>query len=218
MDSAKLKQVSKEYGATVTAYLLMQMFYACQASTDEMTGELNIQVPVNMRKFYPSKTVRNFSMYCGIRIPIEKIGDKQSIILEITRQLEEKSSQDKMQEMVTAAVKLVGSLRYIPLLIKQPIAKIVYGFLGEKIYSNTFSNIGVVQLPSVFSEHVESMDFCLGAHMVNRLACTAITCNNVTTFSISKMTADPAFEERMYKLLSEDGIDVEVEGSEYYAR
>ena len=183
-----------------------------------MTGELNVQVPVNMRKYYPSKTVRNFSMYCGIRIPIEKIGDQQSLVEEITRQLNEKSSKDKMQEMVTAAVKLVGSLRYIPLLIKQPIAKIVYGFLGEKIYSTTFSNLGVVQLPNAFSEHVESMDFCLGAQVTNRLACSAVTCNGVTTFTISKMTTDPAFEEKMFKLLTNDGIDVEIEGSEYYER
>ena len=120
--------------------------------------------------------------------------------------------------MVTAAVNLVNSIRFIPLVIKQPIAKIVYGFLGEKIYSTTFSNLGVVQLPTEFSQHVESMDFCLGAQMVNRLACTAITYNDITTFSISKMTADPAFEEKMYKLLTDDGIKVEVEGSEYYAR
>ena len=218
MNANDLKAVSKKYGATITAYLLTQMFYACQSATDEMSGDLNIQVPVNMRKFYPSKTVRNFSMYCGIRLPIEKIGDKQSLIAEITRQLSEKSAQNKMQEMVTAAVNLVNSIRLIPLVIKQPIAKIVYGFLGEKIYSTTFSNLGVVQLPTEFSQHVESMDFCLGAQMVNRLACTAITYNDITTFSISKMTADPAFEEKMYKLLTDDGIKVEVEGSEYYAR
>jgi hypothetical protein len=37
------------------------------------------------------------------------------------------------------------------------------------------------------------------------------------TFSISKMTADPTFEDRMYKLLCDDGLKVEVEGSDYYA-
>ena len=40
----------------------------------------------------------------------------------------------------------------------------------------------------------------------------------ISTFSISKMTADPTFEEKMYQLLTADGIAVEVEGSEYYAR
>ena len=218
MNATELHRVAKLHGATVTAYLLMQMFYAAQAATDELTGDLHIQVPVNMRKFYPTKTVRNFSMYCGVKIPVEKIGNKEEMIAEINAQLAEKSAKDKMREMITAAVNLVSSIRMIPLVIKQPIAKTVYGFLGETLYTTTFSNLGVVNMPKEFCEHIESMDFSLGAQMTNRLACTAITCGNVSTFTISKMTADPTFEEKMYQLLLDDGIAVAVEGSEYYAR
>ena len=218
MDAEKLRAVAKSYGATVTAYLLMQMFYACSASTDELTGDINIQLPINMRKFYPSKTVRNFSMYCGIRIPIEKIGNKEALLAEINAQLLQKAEKEKMREMITAAVNIVSSIRIIPLAIKQPIAKMVYGILGEKIYTTTFSNLGVVTFPEEFMEHIDSMDFCLGAQVTNRLVCTAITCAGVATFSISKMTLDPAFEEKMYQLLLADGIETTVEGSEYYAR
>lgn len=218
MDQQKLHSVARSYGATVTAYLLMQMFYACSASTDELMGDINIQLPINMRKFYPSKTVRNFSMYCGIRIPIEKIGSREEVLAEINAQLLQKTGKEKMREMITAAVNIVSSIRVIPLVIKQPIAKMIYGILGEKIYTTTFSNLGVVTFPEAFMEHIESMDFCLGAHVTNRLACTAVTCGDVATFSISKMTADPAFEEKMYQLLLADGIEAFVEGSEYYAR
>lgn len=218
MDADRLHAVAKAHGATVTAYLLMQMFYACSAATDELTGDINIQLPVNMRKFYPSKTVRNFSMYCGIRIPIEKIGNKEELLAEINAQIAEKAEKEKMREMITAAVNLVSSIRLLPLAIKQPIAKMVYGILGEKIYTTTFSNLGVVHFPDELMEHIDYMDFCLGAQVTNRLACTAITCGNIATFSISKMTADPAFEEKMYQLLTSDGIETEVEGSECYAR
>lgn len=217
MDADRLHAVAKQHNATITAYLLMQMFYACCASTDELTGDLNIQLPINMRKFYPSKTVRNFSMYCGIRIPIEKIGNKEELLAEINAQLVEKAEKEKMREMITAAVNIVSSIRVIPLAIKQPIAKMVYGILGEKIYTTTFSNLGVVRFPDEMMEHIAYMDFCLGAQVTNRLACAAITCAGVATFSISKMTADPAFEEKMYQLLKNDGIEATVEGSEYHA-
>ena len=217
MDANRLHEVAKAHGATVTSYLLMQIFYACSAATDELTGDINIQLPINMRKFYPSKTVRNFSMYCGIRIPIEKIGNKEELLAEIKSQIVEKAEKEKMREMITAAVNLVSSIRLLPLAIKQPIAKMVYGLLGEKIYTTTFSNLGVVRLPEEMMEHIDSMDFCLGAQVTNRLVCAAITCGNTATFSISKMTADPAFEEKLYQLLTSDGIETEVEGSEYYA-
>ena len=218
MDANRLHEVAKAHGTTVTAYLLMQMFYACAAATDELTGDLNIQLPINMRKFYPSKTVRNFSMYCGIRIPIDKIGSKEELLNEINTQIAEKAKKEKMHEMITATVNLVSSIRFIPLVIKQPISKIIYVLLGEKIYTKTFSNIGVVRFPEELMEHIDYMDFCLGAQVTNRLACAAVTCGNVATFSISKMTADPAFEEKLYQLLTNDGIEIAVEGSEYYAR
>ena len=218
MDAARLREVAKAHNATVTAYLLMQMFYACSAATDELMGDINIQLPINMRKFYPSKTVRNFSMYCGIRIPIEKIGSREELLEKINSQIVEKADKEKMREMITAAVNLVSSIRLIPLAIKQPIAKIVYGLLGEKIYTTTLSNLGVVHFPEEMMEHIDYMDFCLGAQVTNRLACAVVTVGNVATFSISKMTADPAFEEKLYQLLTNDQIAVEVEGSEYYAR
>ena len=218
MNAEKLHHVAKQHGTTITSYLLAQMFYACSAATDELKGDINIQVPVNMRKFYPSKTICNFSMYCGIRMPVEQIGNKETLIKEISKQLLEKSEKEKMREMITSAVKTVDTVRYIPLIIKQPIAKMIFGFLGEKLYTTTFSNLGVIKMPKELSDHIESMDFCLGPHVLNRLACTAVTVNNVTTFTISKMTADPAFEEKLYELLEKDGISVDVEGSDYYAR
>ncbi len=217
MNSKQLHDTAKAHGATVTTYMLSLMFLACSAATDELSGDINIQVPVNMRKFYSSRTLRNFSMYCGVRIPIENIKEPSSLISEIASQLELKGNKEQMHEMITAAVKLVSSIRLVPLFIKQPIAKTVYNFLGEKIYTTTFSNLGVVSMPKVLCEHIDSMDFSLGVHELNRVGTTLITLGEVSTFSISKMTADPSFEESMYRLLTRDGIEIEVEGSDFYA-
>lgn len=218
MDAETVHAKAKSHGVTVTAYLLSQIFYAVRAATEELSGDVSIELPVNMRKYYPSKTLRNFSMYCGIRVPIEQIGDRETLLSEIKAQITEKSAKEKMREMITATVKLVSSIRLIPLVIKQPIAKLVYGLLGEKISTAAFSNLGVVEMPDTISPYVECMDFCLGPTNLHRVACAAITQGGVLTFSITKMTADPTFEERMYRLLSEDGIAVTVEGSDYYAR
>ena len=216
MNRAELKAAAEKYHATVTAYLLALMFIAGKAATDELQGETSIQVPVNMRKFYPSETVRNFAMYCGIRLPIESIGTIQNLIEEIGDQLNKKASKEAMSEMLTATEKLVNMIKYIPLKIKQPVAKIVYGFLGDKVFTNTFSNLGVVTMPPSAQEQIESMDFVLGTAKTNRVSCAAVTINQTTTFSITKMTADPTFEEKMYELLCCDGMKVTVEGSGLY--
>lgn len=214
LDAAALSRAAKERGATVTAYFLAQMFLAGRYATDALSGDMSIQVPVNMRRFYPSDTVRNFSMYCGIRLPIPAVTTEREILPEIAKQLAEKASREAMGEMMHATQGMVGALRYVPLAIKEPAAKLVYGFLGDKIFSNTLSNLGVVQMPAELSSHLESMDFVLGAALTNRASCTLVTCGNTATFSISKMTADPSFEEKLYELLCSDGLEPRVEGSE----
>ncbi len=216
LDAAGLKAAASRRGATVTAYLLSLMFIAGKAATDELRGEASIQVPVNMRKFYPSQTVRNFAMYCGIRLPLEQLDSAEAIVGEIDAQLKRKASKQAMSEMLTATENMVNMLKYVPLAVKQPVAKLVYGFLGDKIFTNTLSNLGVVTMPEAFAEHIQSMDFVLGTAITNRVECALVTFGGTATFSITKMTADPSFEEKMYDLLCADGVRVRAEGSMLY--
>ena len=218
MDATKLYQTAKKFNSTVTAYLLSLMFIAHKAATDKLHGETAIMVPVNMRKFYPSKTLRNFSLYCSIRVSLENIEDTQSIIDDVKEQLTTKGSKEAMTEMNTAAHKLVSSIKLIPLFIKQPIARIMYGILGDNAFTNTLSNLGVVKLPKEYEQHIDYFDFSLGTAVINRASCGLITYNNTAVFSITKRTFDPTFEEKLLKLLQNDGIEVIVEGSEIYER
>ena len=216
MNTQKLKEVAKLHNANVTTYVLALMFIAGKYATEQFDGDMSIQVPVNMRKYYPSETLRNFSMYCGIRIPLNKDLVFDELILDISNQLNEKASKEMMSEMLTSTEKLINSIRFIPLIIKTPIAKLMHGVLGDLAFSNTLSNLGVIEMPKEYLNEIESMDFVLGTAVVNRAGCGLITCNGVTTLSITKRTIDPSFEEKLYELLTKHGIDVEVEGSDIY--
>ena len=216
MPADKLRALAKEHGASVTALMASMMAIACKASIESQRGVISIQVPVNMRNYFGSDTLRNFSLYCGIKLSLEEIHDLDSILPKVVEQLQKNVSKENMQEMVNSAVRLVRSLRFIPLFIKSPVAKIVYGFLGERIFTTTLSNLGVVDMPDEMGEHVEKMDFVLGTVSLNRTACSLVTAGNTATFSIAKLTADPSFEERMYALFSESGLDVHISGSELY--
>lgn len=218
MDAGQLKRAAKAHDATITAYILSKMFLAGKAATDELNGVINIQVPVNMRKFYPSRTVRNFSLYCGIRLPMDSVVDNVRLTEEITEQLNNKASHTSMSGMMYSTKKMVNALNHVPLLIKAPVARIVYGFLGDGIFSNTLSNLGVVTMPSGYAAHIQKMDFVLGTSITNRASCSLVTFENTATLSISKNTVDPTFEEAMFRLLSADGIAPTVEGSPLYER
>lgn len=216
IDAAALHQLAKERQASVTAYVLALMFVAGKAATEADSGNIQIQVPVNMRNFYPSETIRNFSLYCSIKMPINDITTIDEILPEISCQLQENTSRDAMHEMMNAAVNLVRSLKYVPLFIKTTFGNFVYGFFSDRIFSNTLSNLGVVDIPEEMRPYVEKMDFLLGMSPTNRAACSMVTVNNVATFSIAKATIDPSFEEKINALLTENGLEFAVSGSEIY--
>ena len=181
-----------------------------------MGGSFNIQVPVNMRKFYPSPTLRNFSMYCGMRLDMEQVTTLDDILPEIQHQLTEKASREAMTEMIHSSTRLVNSVRFVPLFIKAPIARVIYGFLGDKIFTNTLSNLGVVHLPPEMESRVDHLEFLLGTLVTNRAGCALVTCGGKAVLTIAKQTADPSLEEALCRLLDGDQVPYAVKGSVLY--
>ncbi len=216
MDADALKTAAKKHNTTVTVYVLSKIFMAVKSASDELEGTISVQVPVNMRRYYPSRTVRNFSLYCGIRFPVGEIADTPEFLQKTAVQLKEKSSREAMGEMMNSTGMLVRTLRYVPLAVKVPAARMVYGFLSDRIFSTALSNIGVVDMPAGYAEHIDHMDFVLGTAGANRALCSMVTFGTSAVLSISKQTADPSFEEALFRLFSADGLVPEAEGSPLY--
>lgn len=217
-DSSALHDVASGHGCTITTLMLAYMFAACNKASLPSRRNIQIQVPVNMRKFYTSSTLRNFALYCSVRIPQQKAGNPVELLGEISRQLKTSASRESMNEMMHSTTSMVNMLKYIPMIIKKPVAKLVYGMLGDKVFTNTLSNLGVVQLPENLQEHVKKLDFILGTSVTNRASCSMVSTNGRTVFSIAKLTEDETFEKSMVELMEADGLELLVSGSEVYGR
>lgn len=57
--ASKLNQKAKEYGATITEYVLAIIFGIMfeMRKRDGSKKDINARVPVNLRKFFPSDTI-----------------------------------------------------------------------------------------------------------------------------------------------------------------
>lgn len=216
INTSDLLSVARSKNATITSYIISKIFFAIKYSTDKNEGLVRIQVPVNMRKFNDSKTLRNFSLYCGVDEKLVDINNDTSLLEDITKQIKEKTSNESLKDMVNSTLKFTGSLKYIPLIIKEPVAKLVSGFFGDRIFSLTISNLGSITMPEEYSSHIDSMDFVLGTATMIRASIGIASINNTTIISISKLTTDPSFEDEMYRLLTKDGLNIKVEGSPVY--
>lgn len=202
--------------AFLTALLLAFMTEAAHAASDESRGDISLQVPVNMRKFCPSKTLRNFSMYCSVRTPWAEAGEAERLLPDITRQLSERASETAMRGMLASTAEMVRLLGRVPLAVKRPAARIAYGFLGERAFTSTLSNLGAAKLPPEVEAHVEKLDFVLGTGERARAACAMVTLKGLALLSVTKLTDDKTFETRLLSILEGAGVPVKLRGSMPY--
>ncbi|MDD3335226.1 MAG: hypothetical protein PHI98_06875 [Eubacteriales bacterium] len=212
---ALLKQ-ARSKGVTITALLLGYMLLACKDAAPSHTGKrkIQIQLPVNMRKFYPSTTLRNFSMYCGLRLLPSEVTTLDDILPEITRQVKAGTAKEALDQTMQLSRKLVRYLRFVPLIVKRPIAYLIYGFLGDGVFTSTLSNLGEVKTPPEMERYVDKFDFVLGPPIQNRAVCSLCSYHDKAVFTVVKNTTLTAFEDSLYRHFTENGLTPYMEGSD----
>lgn len=212
---AAMRKKAKEKGVTITALLLGYLMLACKEAAGPVgkNRKIQIQLPVNMRKFYPSTTLRNFSMYCSIRLRPKDITTLDEILPEIARQIEEGGRKESLDQTMHLSRRLVRFLRFVPLMVKRPIAYLIYGSLGDAVFTTTLSNIGPVCLPKEMEPLMEKFDFVLGAPITNRATCAVCSFQDRLVLTVTKNTANPSFENALYQLLTQAGLGPYMEGS-----
>ena len=211
----KLKELSHKHDITINELILSFLFIVLSKAISK-DGNIKIQVPVNMRKFYKSKTIRNFSLYNNISLRKEEVTTLESVIKKVKKQSREKLSKDKINEVLVYSNKLVHSLRFIPLFIKRPIANFIYGFIGDKASTTVLSNLGIISLPKEVSENIKSADFVLGTTISNKALFSLITVNDISTLTVSKFTSNNDVENNLYKVLKDNDLIIRIHGSENY--
>ena len=215
LDTSKLKDLAHKYGVTINELALSFLFLVLSYSTSK-EGYIKIQVPVNMRKYYKSKTLRNFSLYNNISIKKSEVTSLESVIKKVKYQSQEKLSKNKLDEVMIYTNKLVKHLKFIPLFIKRPIANLVVNIFGDRSQTTTLSNLGVINLEYSVSKHIKSADFVLGTTITNKILFTMITVNNITNFTVSKYTTNSSVENNLYNIFKENDLILRIHGSETY--
>lgn len=216
MNTDQLKQISRSHDATMTSYLSAILFMAAKRCIKAEKGIFNIQIPINMRKFNNSRTLRNYAMYFNLSMNIADINDKEALIKQLSTQIKEKGTHEEMNHMMMTTRKIISTLAYVPLFIKVPIVQSVYGYLGNSIIGNTLSNLGAVKVPEEMAEHVEKLYFILIPGRPNRCSATMVSFKNKCVLSVIMNDEDLSYLSVIHDLLKEDGLDIELEGSSGY--
>ncbi|HLW21594.1 MAG TPA: hypothetical protein VKZ39_00205 [Sphaerochaetaceae bacterium] len=215
-----LKRVSAKYQVTITEYLVAQLIDAMQRIQESTVSRVSrykpirVSVPVNIRKVFGSKSLRNFTLFIVVGID-PKLGhyEFEEIVKQVMHQM--RSGVNAKSLSIQVARNVMGRkhplIRYAPLIFKNPFMKLLSDSYGDSIYSTVISNIGYVTLPEGMQERVKRVDFHLSPNKTNKVSCGAIGANGSLIFNFSSiLEKNTDFEREVLTELVKQGIPVEV--------
>ena len=222
MSADALKAVCREYDCTVTELLTAAMLSAlqeehrCDASAKKRSV-LKVSVPVNLRPLYGSRTVRNFSSYVNLGVDV---GGGYLLFKDLVAAVKARKAhdlqKDELEPKIFANVELEEMLlvRLLPLKVKHPIIDIINLLHGDRFVSQTFSNMGRLDVPEEMVPYIEDVDFILGRQRGNSGAFSCLCYNGKVNVHMTRKIARDTFEQSFLEQLNLLGLYVSVSESD----
>ena len=222
VNTDELLRKAKEFGVTVTVYLNAVMMDALQNMQAEMVRHpmnrkaIKIQIPVNLRRLFPSCTLRNFALYTVPEID-PRLGhyDFRELCDVIRSRMTLEVNPKYMSTMIAANINTerILAVRMVPLFLKNMIMKAAFNSVGEKKCCLSFSNLGLLKLPKEMLPYVERFDFILGVPASTPYNCGVVSFKNVTCINFVRDIQESRLEYHFFKVLQQHGLAVEVESN-----
>lgn len=218
----EVSALSKKYGVSVNTFLTACMMKAlCELQKNKVHSPrrrkpIKVLIPVNLRRIFDSRTMRNFAYYTTPEID-PRLGEYtfEEICSAITHRVGLDVNEKQMSAKIASNVNSERSIfvRIMPLFIKNIVMKAVFDAVGEKKSCITLSNLGKIVLPEIMSEYVERFDFILGVQATAPHNCGVITFGDTVNVNFIRNIREPELEASFFKVLQEMGINVEVESN-----
>lgn len=214
---------AKAFGVSLTAYLTALLIdAACQLQQEDGTARrrrrpVKICVPVNLRRFFPSETLRNFSSYVNPGVET-RLGTYtlEEIVQAAHHYMGTEATAKRLGAKFTANVSSErnAALRLAPLFLKNVAMKCAFLMVGDRKTTTILSNLGLVTLPDAMAAHVSRMEFVLGPLSRNPVACAALSYGDTLCLNLTSTLREPALERAFLTRLVRQGVPVRVESNQ----
>lgn len=222
MPVSAVKEKAEEYGVTVTEYLaavLLWVMYNMQKQEENNKEKhVGIQIPVNVRSFFGSETLRNFMLCYSFQID-PKMGEYTlpEIIKQLSLYLRFINNEKELRAMMHGNIGFEKNpvMKIIPSVLKDFGVSVVYKIAGEKATSCLLSNVGVLKAPKEMEQYIEKLVLVMGPAMINGARCGSLSYKGTLAFSISNIYKDPKIQREFFTTLIKLGIPVKIESNRH---
>lgn len=178
-------------------------------------------MPVDLRAFFPSKTLRNFFISLNPAIDMQLgVYSLEEIIDQIKGYMGLYINQKNINRYVSRNVRNeeLMVLRMIPLWVKRVIMPIVYKRYGERSYTSSVSNLGSIWMPEEVRDRITGFEIFPPPSAGNKLKIVMASYGDKLYISFGKTTGEKDIERIFFRKLRKLGIPVRIEGNQinYY--
>ncbi|MFW5794763.1 MAG: hypothetical protein ACOCV1_04690, partial [Bacillota bacterium] len=223
INTKDILNLSRDNDMTITEYLatiLMFVIYKTQLQYREALKNNNkpvkIFVPVNLRKHFPSKTLRNFSNFIKTKmymnrpdISFDEI--KQLVKKQFSEGIKKSELIRKMSENVAFEKNIF--LRMTPYFLKNYVLKIGYNMLGIKLNTMSLTNIGRIKFPDSMRAYINDLTAYIFSGKYNTVNCAVVSYENKFKITFTRSIIETNIEKEFFRFLTAKGLDIELESN-----
>ena len=224
----ELKKVSKKYSATITEYItarIMNAIYNVNEKKSRFKNNLCICIPVNLKKYFESATLLNFfacayidcnALEC-IKYKSDTEVDFDKILYKVKNEFKDKINENALKTRVAQDVKIGNNslIRILPLILKKAAIWISYDEI-RKYVTTTFSNLGNIEVSAKYRKYIDNFLVLLAPEKSEKLKCSACSYDDKFSFSFTSVLFTNDIEKEFFRLLKEDGININFDGNGVY--
>lgn len=218
ISASKVKEVAKSKNVSVTQFLSACLIYAIHeegVKKDKSKRKIKIQIPVNLKKYFPSITISNSFSYIDVNVDTNKEENFENILKAVKKEFNEKLTEEELLKTIAVNLKLGNNtlLKLVPLFIKKIAVSIAHKEF-RKYNTTTLSNIGRIGIISEYKEYIDKFLLLIAPESIEKIKCTICAYEDKMVFSFASVLEDKKVENKLKEILENFGISVILEGNE----
>jgi hypothetical protein len=215
-----LKQVTHTHNLTITEFLVSIYLYTLQEIYYQLPSKyqdskpIRVSIPVNLRNLLPSRTLRNFSLHVMVGLdPRMGVYSLEEIFHKVHHSMQSELTEKFILTQIKRNVggEMNPMMRITPRILKDIFGTFVYQRYGERQFTGSLTNPGLINLPDSLSQEIDRYEFYPSPNRIRKVSIAMSGYNGKIYLNVGRVCDENYVERIFFTKLTEMGIPVRIE-------
>lgn len=211
-------EAAHKYNTTLTVFLtaLYIKSLSMEMSVQSRKKPVVINIPVNLRQYFPSETAKNFFGMISVQYNFsQRDGTLEDIITCVDEMFKAQLTKDNLAVRMNsyAALERNPFVRIAPLPFKNRVLRAAR-HISVKSETSVISNVGRIKMPKQFDELIKNFSVFVSTGNIQLNICSY---NDVLQMGITSCYSSTDVQRNFFRALTSQGIEVTIRSNDSYA-